>query len=62
MKRYGLTGIFLLAVLYIQAQNITDVVRWSNIDYVGTARTLGVGSSFGSMGGDFSVIDRKSVV
>lgn len=57
MKRYGLTGIFLLAVLYIQAQNITDVVRWSNIDYVGTARTVGVGSSFGSMGGDFSVIN-----
>jgi hypothetical protein len=32
-------------------------VRWSSIDYVGTARTLGAGSAFGSMGGDFSVIN-----
>ncbi len=40
----------------LSSQNLTDVVRWSSIDYVGTARTLGVGSSFGAMGGDFSVI------
>ncbi len=38
-------------------QNISDVVRWSTIDYVGSARTLGAGSSFGAMGGDFSVIN-----
>ncbi|MGB4837600.1 MAG: hypothetical protein WBP08_01275 [Saprospiraceae bacterium] len=41
----------------IKTQNISDVVRWSSIDYVGTARTIGVGSSFGAMGGDFSVIN-----
>lgn len=40
----------------LSSQNLTDVVRWSSIDYVGTARTLGAGSSFGAMGGDFSVI------
>lgn len=57
MKRYSITGIFLMMTLLMYAQNITDVVRWSSIDYVGTARTLGVGSSFGSMGGDYSVIN-----
>ncbi|MFZ1748968.1 MAG: hypothetical protein WAU01_02200, partial [Saprospiraceae bacterium] len=38
------------------AQNISDVVRWSSVQQLGTARVLGVGSSFGSMGGDFGVI------
>ena len=41
----------------ILGQNISDVVRWSTIDNIGTARTIGVGSSFGAMGGDFSVIN-----
>lgn len=41
----------------LQAQNISDVVRWSSTDPTGTARTLGVGSAFGAMGGDFSVIN-----
>ena len=57
MKKYSLLGIFVFVAFLLQAQNITDVVRWSNTDYVGTARTLGVGSSFGAMGGDFSVIN-----
>lgn len=43
--------------LQMSAQNISDVVRWSSIDQIGTARTLGVGSAFGAMGGDFSVIN-----
>ena len=54
MKKYSFTIGFLFAFIFVDAQNITDVVRWSNTDYVGTARTLGVGSSFGAMGGDFS--------
>ncbi len=49
----------LIISLYLQAntQNISDVVRYSSIDQIGTARTLGVGSAFGAMGGDFSVIN-----
>lgn len=57
MRRYLLVTVFILTVVLTKAQNITDVVRWSSIEYVGTARTLGAGSSFGSMGGDFSVIN-----
>lgn len=38
------------------AQGIGDAVRFSSYDPIGTARTVGVGSAFGSMGGDFSVI------
>lgn len=39
------------------SQNITDAVRWSLHNPGGTARTFGVGSAFGAMGGDFSVIN-----
>jgi hypothetical protein len=39
------------------SQNISDIVRWSDLDPSGTARTMGVGSAFGAMGGDFSVIN-----
>ncbi len=46
-----------ISTLGLQAQNISDVVRWSSTDPTGTARTLGVGSAFGAMGGDFSVIN-----
>lgn len=51
------TLLFTALAHYAQTQNISDVVRWSSIDYVGTARTLSVGSAFGAMGGDFSVIN-----
>jgi hypothetical protein len=37
-------------------QGVADAVRYSSYDPIGTARTLGVGSAFGAMGGDFSVI------
>jgi hypothetical protein len=38
------------------AQNLSDLARWSYTEPTGTARTLGVGSAFGAMGGDYSVI------
>lgn len=53
-------NIFLLSSLItssVLAQNITDVVRWSATDPAGSARVMGVGSAFGAMGGDFSVIN-----
>jgi hypothetical protein len=57
MKTFNILILVLFSVMSSKAQNISDMVRWSSIDQVGTARTLGVGSSFGSMGGDFSVIN-----
>ncbi|MBC7884417.1 MAG: hypothetical protein H7X99_03020 [Saprospiraceae bacterium] len=57
MKNISLFIVLLLSMGQSFGQNITDVVRWSTFDPVGTARTLGVGSSFGAMGGDFSVIN-----
>lgn len=56
-----LTLLFILLTLLVSragyTQNISDVVRWSTLDYAGTARTLGAGSAFGAMGGDFSVVN-----
>ncbi len=57
MRKLLIIPIIILTAIYVNAQNITDVVRWSSIDYLGTARVLGSGSSFGAMGGDFSVIN-----
>ncbi len=46
----------LLSINFTLAQGIGDAVRLSNYAPIGTARTVGVGSAFGAMGGDFSVI------
>ncbi len=46
-----------LCISSINAQNISDAVRWSFTNPGGTARTLGVGGAFGAMGGDFSVVN-----
>ena len=45
-----------MSINFTMAQGIGDAVRFSNYDPIGTARTVGVGSAFGAMGGDFSVI------
>jgi len=57
INRLHVLIVILLSNLGLHAQNISDVVRWSSTDPTGTARTLGVGSAFGAMGGDFSVIN-----
>lgn len=46
----------LFSISSLSAQNIGDAVRYSNYDPIGTAGAVGVGSSIGAMGGDFSVI------
>jgi hypothetical protein len=43
--------------VFLVAQNVTDAVRWSYTNPGGTARTLGVGGSFGAMGGDYSSVN-----
>lgn len=40
----------------IQAQNETDVLRYSQFDYGSTARSMGVGGSLSALGADFSVL------
>ncbi len=57
MRNNLIIAVFILTLYSLNAQNISDVVRWSTTDPTGTARTLGVGSAFGAMGGDFSVIN-----
>jgi len=55
--RYTLSIFTLLLTISLSAQNINDVLRWSTVDHLGSARIVGVGSSFGAMGGDFSVLN-----
>jgi len=43
-------------VFSVQAQNETDVLRYSQFDYGSTARSMGVGSSLSALGADFSVL------
>lgn len=57
MKNNNIIILLVLLSYTLSGQNVTDVVRWSSNDFTGTARTLGVGSSFGAMGGDFSGIN-----
>ncbi len=45
-----------LAVGFSTAQNEGDVIRYSNIDFGGTARYMGMGGAFGAVGADFSTL------
>lgn len=62
-KRFGLRirHQMIIALLslpfFIQAQSLTDAVRFTNQQISGTARTAGVAGSFGAMGGDFGSIN-----
>lgn len=51
---FGLAFIFLVQDAF--AQLPTDMVRYTQQDLVGTARTLGVSGSNGALGGDFGAI------
>lgn len=55
MKRY----IFLLTIavfvpFVMQAQDLADALRYSNIQVQGTARAAAMGNAFGALGGDFT--------
>jgi hypothetical protein len=55
MKRY----IFLLTIavfvpFVMQAQDLADALRYSNIQVQGTARSAAMGNAFGALGGDFT--------
>lgn len=40
----------------MSAQTAGDALRYSSLQYSGTARTIGVGNSIGALGGDFSAL------
>lgn len=46
-----------IAALYGNAQNINDVLRYSQTDLNGTARFKAMSGAFGALGGDFSSIN-----
>ncbi len=56
MKRY-LAFIVLLVCAASNAQNINDVLRYSNENLTGTARFQGMGGAFGALGGDMSALN-----
>lgn len=58
MKR---TALFILPIFLffgnkISAQNITDALRYSTLNYGGTARSMGAGNALGALGADYSTL------
>lgn len=56
MKKIWFIIIFTSASLSLLAQGSYEAFRFSQIDYMGTARYLGAGGAFGATGGEFSAL------
>ncbi len=56
MNKYFTILFISFFTLSINAQSITEAVRYSTLIPGGTARVMGAGGSFGAMGGDFGVL------
>ncbi|RYD79277.1 MAG: hypothetical protein EOP53_09905 [Sphingobacteriales bacterium] len=57
LKRFSLALVLMFAVLgNLQAQNYSDLLRYSQKNYQGTARTAATGNAFGAIGADFGAI------
>jgi hypothetical protein len=54
MRRILYSLVLVFAALSVSAQNSTEVLRYSRTDLGGTARSMGMGGAFGSIGADFS--------
>ncbi len=56
----SLSAIFSVIIIFgigtISAQTAGDALRYSSLQYTGTARTIGVGNAIGALGGDFSAL------
>jgi hypothetical protein len=57
MKKLLMLVMGLLSTSYIQAQDITDALRYSMDDIQGTARFSAMGGAFGALGGDMSSVN-----
>ena len=54
MKDLTIAFLSLICMYAINAQTVDDALRYSQNTYDITARSTGMGSSFGAMGGDFA--------
>lgn len=52
MLKYNFFILLLFSGLMMQAQNISDIVRWSDVQPQGSAASMGVSNSIGAIGGD----------
>ncbi|MDX9909041.1 MAG: hydrocarbon degradation protein, partial [Mariniphaga sp.] len=57
MKRViTILTLFFAVSISSQAQDLADVLRFSNFKVQGTARAGGMGNAFGALGGDFTSV------
>jgi long-subunit fatty acid transport protein len=56
MKKISIAIIALIISMGAMAQNQVDALRFSQITYGGTARSLAMGNAFGALGADFSTL------
>lgn len=54
MKKIVLTSLALCFGVVLMAQNAFDALKYSEVYYQGTARSMAMGSAFGAVGADFS--------
>ncbi len=57
MKKFFILGLTAISFASVQAQDITDAVRYSLDDLNGTARFRAMGGAFGAVGGDLSALN-----
>ncbi len=55
-KLFLLTAILLAFGMLVQAQTAEDALRYSNLTFGGTARSVSMGGAFGALGADFSTL------
>jgi len=48
--------IFVTITVQLNAQTVSDALRYSNLEVGGTARTVGIGGAIGALGADYSVL------
>ena len=56
MKKLIFLAIAIIPMSFIQAQNISDALRYSNDEIQGTARFRALSGAFGALGGDMSAV------
>jgi len=57
MKKYTLIFLSLLcSIITVEAQTLSDALRYAQTDIVGTARSMGVANSMGALGADFTAV------
>jgi hypothetical protein len=52
-------SVALLGVTAVSAQSVTDVLKYSKNDIVGTARYMGMAGAFGALGGDITTLSQN---